>query len=105
MTTDCELQRPIKKKNLWVLPVDFMDKLQNQYLNEKRTVADLARIYSIPVMTIKTWLLNIGIKLRNHREAFGKISTIQIKEIINLYHEGYSTWEIAPKFGVLNVCI
>ena len=87
----------IKNKNENLIIID--------YINNKMTLASIGRKYNLLHGIIKRMLLKKDIKIRNPRESFGKINYEQMDEMAKLYNEGYSSWEIASKFNVLNVCV
>jgi transposase len=69
------------------------------YLNQKLFVNEIAAKYNVELRTISTVLKDHNIKILTSKEM-RKLTPEQEQEMIKLYWQGYSTYQLAEKFNI-----
>ena len=64
------------------------------------TLQELARRHGVTDPTIKKELLELGVDIRSYSEAQGGLVNDKILELIDLYKAGWSTVQLAEKYGI-----
>jgi len=67
---------------------------------EGETAQKLARRYGVTGPTIKKALQESGVDVRSYSEAQGGLTDDKIRELIDLYKEGWNTVQLAENYGI-----
>lgn len=70
--------------------------LEDQYINKKKSMNDIAKICNISSSTIRKWLIKFKIRIRTHSEAF--------KSNSGQFQKGNTNWKHNKYIGIKLIC-